>query len=127
MSSNHSLLWMQMTGTITQGPSETSCELTAMEGALCAKGVGRSAVEAKEAAIQNMKYVVARIHECWKHLLQTFKERRKHTPTTLMAGNETQQRHLYQAVGKPGMWKIVSFASTIETSLEADMTPFIFF
>lgn len=65
---------------------------------------------ARKKGLDSMIYKVHRVYKCWKQLLETFKERRKHTPTTLMAGNEAQQKHKTEG-NAAAAWRFVSTPS----------------
>lgn len=98
-----------MTGTITRDSHGTfTCNLVGLGDALEAKVSGRTALDARESAINLMVAHIRRIYDCWKHLVRTFKERSQ-VVSTLMAAHETQQKHLKLAVNtKPGPMKVVS-------------------
>jgi hypothetical protein len=98
-----------MSGTVTRDSHGTfTCSLVGLGDALEAKVSGRTALDAQESAINLMVAHIRRIHDCWKHLVRTFKERSQ-VVSTLMAAHETQQKHLNLAVNpKPGPMKVVS-------------------
>ncbi|KAL4175307.1 hypothetical protein KRP22_000275 [Phytophthora ramorum] len=70
-----------------------SCVLSASEGVVEAKGEGSSIEIAKDKAISVLINTLDGMIETWKALLVTYNERLIETPTTLMAGNETQAKN----------------------------------
>ncbi|CAH0476427.1 unnamed protein product [Peronospora belbahrii] len=68
-------------------------ELTASESVVEACGEGPSVEIAKDKAVLSLVYMLDGIIQTWKALLSTYIERLARTPTTLMAGNETQAKN----------------------------------
>ncbi|GMF42956.1 unnamed protein product [Phytophthora fragariaefolia] len=70
-----------------------SCTLTAPEGVVEACGEGSSIEIAKDRATTILINTLDGIISTWKALLVTYNDRLAQTPTTLMAGNETQAKN----------------------------------
>ncbi|GMF15719.1 unnamed protein product [Phytophthora lilii] len=79
-----------------------SCTLSTSEGVVEAYGEGSSIESAKNKATSTLINTLDAIIKTWEELLTTYNDRLAQTPTTLMAGNETQakNRDKVQAVEK---------------------------
>ncbi|RLN50798.1 hypothetical protein BBJ28_00013867 [Nothophytophthora sp. Chile5] len=69
------------------------CVLTGVENVVEASGEGSSLQVAKNQATSNLIKALDYMVQTWKALLSTYKNRLDNTPTTLMAGNETQAKN----------------------------------
>ncbi|KAG7393542.1 hypothetical protein PHYPSEUDO_007379 [Phytophthora pseudosyringae] len=69
------------------------CVLRASEGVVEASGEGSSIEIAKDQATSILINTLDGMIQTWKALLATYNDRLKQTPTTLMAGNETQAKN----------------------------------
>ncbi|RLN49502.1 hypothetical protein BBJ28_00016026, partial [Nothophytophthora sp. Chile5] len=69
------------------------CVLTGVENVVEASGEGPSLQAAKNQATSNLIKALDYMVKTWKALLSTYKNRLDKTPTTLMAGNETQAKN----------------------------------
>ncbi|KUF92299.1 hypothetical protein AM588_10006232 [Phytophthora nicotianae] len=79
--------------TATQQNGFVRCVLTASEGVVEACGEGPSIEVAKDKATSILITTLDGMIKTWEALLATYNDRLKQTPTTLMAGNETQAKN----------------------------------
>lgn len=77
------------------------CELEAFGRRLVAKFMDKRLDMAGKRATDEFKRMVDMIYSKWKVLVRTYGDRKKQTPTTLMAGNETRFKN--QKVVRPGL------------------------
>lgn len=70
-----------------------SCELEAFGRRLVAKFMEKRLDLAGRRATDEFKRIVDMIYVKWKVLVRTYGDRKKATPTTLMAGNETRMKN----------------------------------
>ncbi|KAG3017416.1 hypothetical protein PC121_g9618 [Phytophthora cactorum] len=82
-----------MCRTATQQNGFIRCVLCASEGVVEACGDGPSIEIAKDKATRILINTLDGMIKTWKALLATYNDRLRQTPTTLMAGNETQAKN----------------------------------
>lgn len=70
-----------------------SCELEAFGRRLVAKFTDKRLDLASKRATDEFKRIVDMIYAKWKVLVRTYGDRKRVTPTTLMAGNETRSKN----------------------------------
>ncbi|KAF1333813.1 hypothetical protein FI667_g2707, partial [Globisporangium splendens] len=69
------------------------CELQIFEGRMRVHFEDKILEVAGRRAMDELKQIIDRIFADWQLLLRTYRDRKKNTPTTLMAGNETRSKN----------------------------------